>query len=419
MIATIKPHLLEGTVSAPPSKSVGHRSIICAALSSCPVTIYNCGNSDDMTATISCVKALGATVKRDGTTLKVTPAKRNIENTVLNCYESGSTARFMIPVAAALGVKNATFIGSGRLPERPFSALTNVLRKNGVECSQDKLPITVSGQLKSGCFEIPGNISSQFISGLLLALSIIEGESKIILTSPLESAAYVDITLNELKNFGAVIEKTDYGYLINGKPSLLGKDRTIEGDWSQAAFFLCAGTVSNGISVSGLDLNSLQGDKEIVNLLHKFGATVKYDNNMVTVCRNQLKGIEINASEIPDLVPILAVTAAFADGKTIIKNAERLRIKESDRLKETVTRLNAFGINAIETDDGMIIEGGSSVAANITSANDHRIVMAFSVLASFANGESSIDGCEAINKSYPEFFKDFKSLGGDVECHQA
>lgn len=419
MIVTIKPHSLKGVVSAPPSKSVGHRSIICAALSDSPVIIYNCGNSDDMTATISCVTALGATVERNGTTLKMTPAKKAVENAVLNCYESGSTARFMMPVAAALGVKNATFIGSGRLPERPFSALTNVLRKNGVECSQDKLPITVSGQLKSGNFEIPGNISSQFISGLLLGLSITEGESKIILTSPLESSAYVDITLNELTHFGAAIEKTDYGYLINGKPSLSGTDRTVEGDWSQAAFFLCAGAVSSGISVSGLDINSLQGDKEIVNLLRKFGATVKLDKDMVTVCRSNLEGIEINASEIPDLVPILAVTAALGSGKTVIKNAERLRIKESDRLKETVIRLNEFGVRAKETTDGMIIEGGPLTTADITSANDHRIVMAFSILASFAKGKSTIEGSEAINKSYPEFFVDFKSLGGDVECHQA
>lgn len=418
MKVTLTPCSLCGTVTAPPSKSVGHRSIICAALSGTPVTVYNCGESEDMTATVSSVKALGATVERDGKTLKITPAKRNTEGAVLDCHESGSTARFMIPVAAALGVKNATFTGSGRLPERPFGIIAEALRKNGVECSSDKLPMTVSGQLKSGVFEIPGNVSSQYISGLLLGLSVVEGKSEIILTSPLESAAYVDITLSELAAFGADIKSIDNGYIINGKPSLTATERTVEGDWSQAAFFLCAGALSDGITVTGLDPQSLQGDREIVELLRRFGARVTASGNSVTVSRGELKGIEIDASQIPDLVPVLAVTAALAKGKTVIKNAERLRIKESDRLKETVLRLKSFGINAYETPDGMVIEGGAPKAAEITSANDHRIVMAFSILAANAEGVSAIDGCEAINKSYPKFFEDLKLLGGDAKCHQ-
>ena len=419
MKVTLTPCRLKGEVVAPPSKSVGHRSIICAALSDAPVTIYNCGESDDMTATISNVTALGATVERNSKTLHITPAKRNTENAILDCHESGSTARFMIPVAAALGVKNATFVGSGRLPERPFEIITEALRQNGIDCSSDKLPMTISGQLKSGVFKIPGNISSQYISGLLLGLSIIEGKSEIILTSPLESAAYVDITLSELSAFGADIKRTENGYVINGKPSLTATERTVEGDWSQAAFFLCAGALSDGITVKGVDLNSLQGDREIVNLLRRFGATVTVNEDSVTVSRGELKGIEIDASQIPDLVPILAVTAALAKGKTVIKNAERLKIKESDRLKETVSRLKSFGINAEETPDGMIIEGGTPKAADISSANDHRIVMAFSILAANSDGMLTIDGCEAINKSYPSFFEDYKLLGGDAKCHQA
>lgn len=419
MKISLFPSHLYGTVTAPPSKSVGHRSIICAALSGSRVTVRNCGESDDMTATTACVEALGSAVVRNGKTLVISPAKKGVKDIVLDCRESGSTARFMIPVAAALGVENAEFKGSGRLPERPFGIIAEALRKNGVACSSDKLPLTVSGRLKSGVFEIPGNVSSQYISGLLLALSVTEGESRIVLTSKLESAAYVDITLNELSAFGADIEKTENIYKINGKPSLSATERTVEGDWSQAAFFLCAGAVSDGITVSGVDAESLQGDREIIDLLRSFGATVTVDGDSVTVSRGELRGIEIDASQIPDLVPVLAVTAALAKGKTVIKNAERLRLKESDRLKETVLRLKSFGINAEETSDGMIIEGGKPKAAEITSANDHRIVMAFSILAANADGESTIDGYEAINKSYPDFFEDYKALGGNAKCHQA
>ncbi len=417
MKVSINPSSLHGTVTAPPSKSAGHRSIICAALANSPVTIFNCGESDDMTATINSIKGLGATVERSGSTLYITPAKRNTENAVIDCNESGSTARFMIPVAAALGVKNVTFTGKGRLPQRPFGILSDALRQNGVEVSSDTLPMTVSGRLKCGTFHIPGNVSSQYISGLLLGLSMVEGESQIILTSPLESEPYVDITIKELKAFGADIRRTEQGYFIKGQNALTAAQRTVEGDWSQAAFFLCGGAVSNGVTVKGLRMDSLQGDKEIVDLLCRFGADITVDGDSVEVIPKKLKGIEIDASQIPDLVPILAVTAAFAEGTTVIKNAERLRIKESDRIKETVSRLVKFGINAHETDDGMIIEGGVSHGCDITSANDHRIVMAFSVLAANSCGTSNIDGAEAINKSYPLFFEDFIKIGGDATCH--
>ena len=415
MKVTLTPCRLKGEVVAPPSKSVGHRSIICAALSDAPVTIYNCGESDDMTATISNVTALGATVERNSKTLHITPAKRNTENAILDCHESGSTARFMIPVAAALGVKNATFVGSGRLPERPFEIITEALRQNGIDCSSDKLPMTISGQLKSGVFKIPGNISSQYISGLLLALSIVPGQSRIEITSKLESAAYVDMTLNELRAFGAEIEVFEDKFTIQGKTSLTAIDRTVEGDWSQAAFHLVAGAVGGEVTVTGVDLNSLQGDKEIVELLRRFGAEITVDGNSVTAKKSSLKGIKIDASQSPDLVPILAVVASFAEGETVIYNAERLRIKESDRLLETALRLKAFGIDVTETDDGLKIVGGKPIGAPITSANDHRIVMAFSVMAAYSKGVSTIENAEAINKSYPLFFKDFSSLGG--ECN--
>lgn len=404
-----------GSVVAPPSKSAGHRSLICAAFCDRPVTVFNCGESNDITATIEALKALGADIERDGLTVKVSPVRRGNRNCVIDCNESGSTARFMIPVAAALGAENVTFLGHGRLPERPFDIIADALRENGVDCSSDNLPMTVNGKLTAGKFYIAGNVSSQYISGLLLALSITEGVSEIILTTPLESRDYVLMTINELRTFNAEIEMVDNRFIVHGKPCLTACDRTIEGDWSQAAFHLCLGAVNGDITVSGLDMNTLQGDSAIVDLLKQFGADVTVTESSVNVKKSDLHGITIDASQIPDLVPILAVTATFAKGKTIITNAERLRIKESDRLKETALRLKAFGIDVTETPDGLEIMGGTPKGAEITSANDHRIVMAFSVMASASCGTSVIDGCEAIKKSYPNFFKDFSSLGG--ECN--
>lgn len=418
MKAVITPAALNGSVTAPPSKSVGHRSLICAALSDGPVTIRNFGDSDDMTATVGAVTALGATVTRDGSTINVTPLKRNNKNITVDLSESGSTARFMIPVAAALGAENITFTGSGRLPERPFGEIVEALRENGVFCSSSKLPMTVSGTLRPGTFKIAGNVSSQYISGLLLALSAVKGESEILLTSPLQSRDYVMMTVNELRAFGAEIGVFENRFTVKGEGHLKACDRTVEGDWSQAAFHLCAGAIGGNVTVKGLSTDSLQGDSETVPLLKRFGADITVGRDGITAKRSSLHGITIDASQIPDLVPVLAVTAAFADGKTVITNAERLRIKESDRLFETASRLRAFGINVLETPDGLIIDGGRPSGADITSAGDHRIVMAFSVMAAFANGRSSIDGCEAINKSYPLFFDDFSSLGGecDVIC---
>lgn len=412
MTVSINPSKLYGIVTAPPSKSAGHRSLICASLSNQEVKIKNLGTSDDITATINVLKALGAKVVKSDNATVVNPNLKPVKNVTLDCNESGSTARFMLPVVAALGCENAKFIGSGRLPLRPFGVLCDALRKNGVFCSSDALPITISGKLQNGTFELPGDISSQYISGLLFALSITKGISKIILTSPLQSAGYVDMTIAELKSFGAEIECIENGYKIYGKSSLIATDRIIEGDWSQAAFFLSAGAVLGKVSVLGLDRNSLQGDKEILNLLRRFGAKIKTLENGVQIEKSKLKSITIDATQIPDLVPILAVTAAFAEGTTVINGAGRLRLKESDRIKETVARLNAFGVSATETQDGLTITGSSAKGANITSGGDHRLAMAFSILASGANGISTIENFESINKSYPLFLEDFKTIGG-------
>lgn len=411
-----RPSVISGTVAAPPSKSAGHRSLICAALSDAPVTVTGCGISDDITATERVLCALGAQIERSGTTVRITPISNIPDKAVLDCGESGSTARFIIPIAAALGAKNVTVTGRGRLPSRPFEILCRLLRRRGVDCSTDTLPMSLGGQLPAGEYSLPGNVSSQYISGLLMALSVVPGSSRIVLTTPLESAAYVDMTVDELKRFGAFVTKTSDGYEIEGRKRLRASDRRVEGDWSQAAFFLSAGAVCGGsVTVTGLDRSSLQGDKAIVDILKGFGADIEESDQRITVRRSKLKGTVVNASQIPDLVPIIAVTAAFAAGRTVINGAARLRLKESDRLHETVTRLVSFGIDAAETADGMIINGGKPVGAAITSANDHRIVMAFSVLACGSERGSSISGAEAINKSYPEFISDLCGLGGKCD----
>ena len=411
-----RPSVISGTVTAPPSKSAGHRSLICAALSDAPVTVTGCGISDDITATERVLCALGAQIERSGTTVRVTPISNIPDKAVLDCGESGSTARFIIPIAAALGAKNVTVTGRGRLPSRPFEILCRLLRRRGVDCSADTLPMSLGGQLPAGEYSLPGNVSSQYISGLLMALSVVPGSSRIVLTTPLESAAYVDMTVDELKRFGAFVTKISDGYEIEGRKRLRASDRRVEGDWSQAAFFLSAGAVCGGsVTVSGLDRSSLQGDKAIVDILKSFGADIEESDQGITVRRSKLKGTVVNASQIPDLVPIIAVTAALAAGRTVINGAARLRLKESDRLHETVTRLVSFGIDAAETADGMIINGRKPMGAAITSANDHRIVMAFSVLACGSEHGSSISGAEAINKSYPEFISDLCGLGGKCD----
>ena len=411
-----RPSVISGTVAAPPSKSAGHRSLICAALSDAPVTVTGCGISDDITATERVLCALGAQIERSGTTVRITPISNIPDKAVLDCGESGSTARFIIPIAAALGAKNVTVTGRGRLPSRPFEILCRLLRRRGVDCSTDTLPMSLGGQLPAGEYSLPGNVSSQYISGLLMALSVVPGSSRIVLTTPLESAAYVDMTVDELKRFGAFVTKTSDGYEIEGRKRLRASARRVEGDWSQAAFFLSAGAVCGGsVTVTGLDRSSLQGDKAIVDILKGFGADIEESDQRITVRRSKLKGTVVNASQIPDLVPNIAVTAAFAAGRTVINGAARLRLKESDRLHETVTRLVSFGIDAAETADGMIINGGKPMGAAITSANDHRIVMAFSVLACGSEHGSSISGAEAINKSYPEFISDLCGLGGKCD----
>ena len=393
-IVEIENSILAGEVTAPPSKSAAHRALVCSFLAG-GGTVKPIINSNDMRATVGVINSL-----------------RNNEK-VLNCIESGSTMRFMIPVAAALG-RNVEFIGEGSLLSRTLGEYMELLPKhNAAVKSNGYLPLEISGRLTNGSYEVNGDVSSQYITGLLLALANVEGDSAVILKTPLQSKPYVDMTVKVMADFGVKVTETDFGYLIHGNQSFKQLDYTVEGDWSQAAFFLVAGAIGGRVKVKGLDINSTQGDKEIINVLKKFGANVTFDDTSVVSEKSELFAADINAENIPDLVPIIAVLASYAKGRTVIYGAERLRYKESNRIESVVSNLKAMGVDAEETADGMIINGsGKMSGADLKGYNDHRIVMAFSVAGLFAEGKTTIDDAMSINKSYPDFFEDYNMLGG-------
>ena len=410
----VEPSQLNGTVAIPPSKSDVHRAIICGALSRGKCVISPVDLSEDIKATIGCVETLGAKVNISEGVLTIDGSEMfKGNNYQIFCNESGSLLRFIIPVVSAVGI-SATFTGAGRLPERPIGIYLDCLPKAGVKCTtKSGLPLTVEGQLQPGEFEIPGNVSSQFITGLLFALPLLKEDSKIILTSPLESVAYVDITINVMKKFGVIIETTDYGYFVKGNQKYIPQNYTTEGDWSNAAFFMTAAAIKGDITVTGVDKNSAQGDKEIAEILKRFGAKVEFTDNGVRVQKGDLKATDIDARQIPDLVPILAVCATFAEGTTHITGAERLRIKESDRLSAIANAINQLGGNVIEKPDGLVITGVKSLkGGTVQGVNDHRIVMAMSVATLMATDTVTITDMESIKKSFPNYFEEYNRLGG-------
>lgn len=401
------PRWLSGSLSAAQSKSHVHRLLIANALSGSNQNIKLDQISDDIAATIDCLKEL---VSEDAPNLY--------------CNESGSTLRFLLPITMALKTE-ATFHGKGRLPERPLGPLKDVLTEGGcVFLDSLNAMFTVKGSLTSGKYFLPGNISSQYITGLLFALPLIQGESKIFVTKPIESVGYVNMTLQVLDLYGIRIfidRISDDDNVIFTIPG--GQEYTapieppvVEGDWSNGAFWLVAGAISRqgeGINVYGLSPYSAQEDKRIVDVLKDFGAEVFSSEIQTFVSRNKLHGITIDASNIPDLVPILAILASVSQGITTIIKADRVRLKESDRLHAISVSINAIGGFVTELEDGLIINGVDSLAGGLVSSfNDHRIVMAMAIASCCCQGEIIIDGAEAINKSYPTFFDDLTILGG-------
>lgn len=407
---------LNGRVRIVSSKSDGHRALLAAALAEEETLLFIEGWSADMEATARCLTALGAEITKEPSGILITPIPRGkTGESILDCGESGSTLRFLLPVAGALG-RHALFEGGGRLPERPIEVLLEQMEQHGCYVSDKKLPVELEGQLQSGTYTLPGNISSQFITGLLFALPLLEGDSQIILTTPLESKGYIDMTLKMLKTFGIAVEEMEAGYKIGGgqtyrSPRMLAA----EGDWSNGAFWLTAGAIRGSITCQGLDIHSPQGDKAILPILEAFGAETKVVANEVTVTAKELKGCRIDAAQIPDLVPILCVAAAAAEGRTEIYHAGRLRIKESDRLAAMADCLQKIGVKVEEQPEGIIITGGCQMSdseVRISTYGDHRIAMAMAIAAVSLGVDLVLEGAEAVEKSYPSFFAEFTKLGG-------
>ena len=394
MDLTIYPSKLSGKIEAIPSKSQAHRLMICAAFSDRETVLKCPQTNEDIQATAQCLNALGADIKRTETGYKIKPIGKLPNSALIDCGESGSTLRFLLPVVCALGI-NTTILMHGRLPYRPLTPLWEELIRMGAVLSKPtENTIKTSGKLHSGDFTINGNISSQFISGLLFATALLPGNSTIHITGLLESKPYVDMTLYALNIFGVNIN--DY-HINSCYPFHSPGNLTVEGDWSNAAFFLAAKALGNAVEVTNLNPYSQQGDRVIERLLTNH-------ESINTIC----------ARDIPDLVPILAVTFGAKNG-VVFNDIARLRLKESDRVASVCDMLNNFGAKAIAAENTLTVNPGQYRGCTIDAANDHRIAMAAAIAATVANGPVTILGAECVSKSYPNFWNEYKRLGGKYE----
>lgn len=406
---------LVGSIAAVASKSMAHRGLLCSALADSATRLHPIIEGSDISATCEALRGIGAGIERQSEFLYITPIGAVPDRPLIDCRESGTTLRFLLPLAASLG-KNAHFIGTGRLPDRPIAELAAELSKNGVCFSAGRLPFEISGKLRSGTFELPGDISSQYISALLLTLPSLEGDSRIVLKSRLQSAPFADLTIAVLRRFGVEIYEHDGGYDIKGGQSYASPDLLeLEGDWSNSAFFLAAGALSGEVSVSGLSLASAQGDRQIFDILQRFGANISYHNGSVRVSTSRLAGCEIDISDTPDLFPILAILATAARGKTLITGTSRLRYKESDRIDAAAAMLRALGADIRIFDNCVEIPEAQLRGGVVDCQNDHRIAMSAAVAATICSGKTVLCGCGCVAKSYPSFFDDFAALGGKLK----
>ncbi|MDD3307606.1 MAG: 3-phosphoshikimate 1-carboxyvinyltransferase [Acetobacterium sp.] len=420
----ITPKLLTGSLEIPPSKSVSHRAIISAGLAQGESVISNVLMSQDMIATCDAMAALGASIsyqeEQNGRfTLKIKGCDPlALQTETISCNESGSTLRFIIPIVL-LQPKRAVITGKGRLVTRPMKPFYEIFDEKAIHYEHlnkgQDLPLAVEGSLPSGRYLIDGGVSSQFITGLLFALPLLDGDSVIELTSKLESKPYIDITLDVLKHFGIeIVNDNDQRFLIKGNQAYAPGNYRVEGDFSQGAFWLAAGAIGEMMDCKDLDLSSFQGDKVMVDLIKQMGGAISAKADGLVVKKSDTHGIVIDVSQCPDLVPILAVLGSLSVGTTTIINGERLRFKESDRLMATADVLNKLGGNIIETADGLVIHGVPGfTGGHVESHNDHRIAMAVAIASIRASGKIILDGAEAVNKSYPHFWEDFTAMGGE------
>ncbi|MBF1336635.1 MAG: 3-phosphoshikimate 1-carboxyvinyltransferase, partial [Leptotrichia sp.] len=423
----IRPGKLNGTIEIPPSKSYSHRAVIAAALAENgkKSKIDNLKFSVDITTTTDIMENWGAEIERFESALeiignggKVAPRDKYVQ-----CNESGSTIRFLIPVGIT-SKNELVFDGKGKLVDRPLDSYYRIFDKQGLkyETTGGKLPLTVNGKLKPGNYEIDGNISSQFITGLLYALPLLEGDSKLTINKDLESKGYVDLTLEILKLAGIEIVNNDYkSFDIRGNQTYKPFDYIVEGDYSQVAFWIVAGIISanrdNEVKCLHVNKNSLQGDREIIEIVTRMGAKLEIFDDYVIVKPSKTKGTVIDISQCPDIGPVLTVLAALSEGETRIINGERLRIKESDRITSIKTELNKLGGNVSEEGDSLIIQGVEGFRGGITvnAWNDHRIAMSLAIASTRCEKEIILEEAESVRKSYPHFWDDFVKMGGEIE----
>jgi 3-phosphoshikimate 1-carboxyvinyltransferase len=401
-----------GIIFAPPSKSVSHRAIICAGAAAGESKIDNVAFSQDIEATISCMESLGCNITRAARSLSIKGGLKKNRAQLLNCGESGTTLRLLIPIASQLQ-NEIWFTGQGRLMQRPLAPYLQVLAQHGVLSFWNENTLTLKGALQSGSYELPGDVSSQYVSGLLLALPLLNGDSEIQLTTPLQSASYVGLTLDMTAKFGIAADNHGYErFSVTGGQSYHPAEVTIEGDYSQAAFFLVAGALGCKCEVRGLNKKSRQGDRKIINILENSGALIEttMEGGLIIHGRNLLPQT-VDVSDIPDLVPPLAALFSFCEGTSRIINAARLRLKESDRLQTISEALNSLGGNVRVEGDALLINGASSLrGGKMESFSDHRIAMMGALAAIRSESSVCVKDANCVEKSYPEFWRDFEKI---------
>lgn len=424
---TLLPSQLEGRVTIPPSKSLAHRYLIGAALSPGESHILNIAKSVDIVSTMDALKGLGVKFKEekidDNTSnyrVEGVGYPKAVGHEAFDCAESGSTLRFLIPLLLLTGEKTQV-TGRGKLVERPLDVYYELFDKKGIEYenNQGLLPLTLKGNLIGGRYEMRGNVSSQFITGLLFALPLVKEDSEIVLTTPLESKPYVDLTLAVLKDFGIEIEVAkDYGFFkIKGGQTYRGGNHRVEGDYSQVAFFAVGAMIGNySITCHGLKGDSLQGDRAILSIIKAMGGQFKTNEDSITFYPSETKGVTIDVTECPDLVPALSLLGSLSEGVTHIVGGQRLKIKESNRLESSAVELNKLGGDILVEDEGLLISGVPTLEgdAQVDSWNDHRIAMTLAMATQRIKKPIMLTGAKSVKKSYPNFWEDFKKLGGTI-----
>lgn len=411
-----------GVVAAPPSKSLAHRAVICAALAHGVSHVSNLEYSRDITATIGAMRQLCARIYREETGLRVEGMGGFATVTrPIDCGESGSTLRFLWPLCSLTGQK-VTLTGQGRLMQRPLSVYEGIAAKQGIRTGRNEDSVSVFGQLRPGRYDLPGDVSSQFISGLLLALPLLEKDSTLVIAPPFESRSYVQLTLAAMAAFGVQARWENAQTLaVPGGQRYIPADYTVEGDYSQAAFFAVLGAACGGIGITGLAEDSLQGDAAILPILRRCGAVFSRKGDAVRfeAPAAPLQGTAIDLADCPDLGPILMALGALCRGETTLTHAGRLRIKESDRIAAMEEELRKFGAEISSTDDTVVIRGRGAAGLHPPTAalcghNDHRVVMSLTMLALACGFEAELDGAQAVEKSWPAFFDELQTLGAKV-----